>query len=54
MKNGHADYICRGEGEDAVMEMCKRLISGDRIDDVLNFWVKGNGQIYKNLKVIFS
>ena len=48
IKNKHVDYICRGEGEDAIMEICNRFIAGDRIDNVMNFTVKSNGQIYKN------
>ena len=48
IKNEHVDYICRGEAEDAVMEMCNKLCKGDRIDNVRNFTLKGNGQIYKN------
>jgi len=48
IKNKHVDYICRGEGEEAVMEMCNRFITGDRIDNVMNFTVKSNGKIYNN------
>jgi len=48
IKNKHVDYVCRGEGEEALVEMCKKLITGDRIDNVLNFTIKSNGQIYKN------
>mgnify|MGYP001187769746 FL=1 len=48
IKNEHVDYVCRGEGEDAIIDLCNRLISGQRIDDTLNFYIKGNGQVYKN------
>jgi anaerobic magnesium-protoporphyrin IX monomethyl ester cyclase len=48
IKNEQVDYVCRGEGEDAVIEMCRRLCNGERIDDVRNFTLKGNDQIYKN------
>ena len=48
IKNEHVNYVCRGEGEEAILEMCKKLINGDRIDNILNFYVKGNGNIYKN------
>ena len=30
------------------MELCEKLISGGRIDNTLNFTIKGNGQIYRN------
>jgi len=48
IKNKLVDYVCRGEGEEAVVDMCRRLINGDRIDDVLNFTIKGEGNIYRN------
>ena len=48
IKDEHVDYICRGEGEEAVMEMCRKLCNGERIDNVKNFTLKGNGQVYKN------
>jgi len=46
--NDQVDYICRGEGEEAVMEMCQKLITGGRIDNIKNFTIKGNGNIYNN------
>ncbi len=48
IQNDNVDYICRGEGEEAVIEMCNRLVTGDRIDNVANFTVKGEGNIYRN------
>ena len=48
IKDPNVDYVCRGEGEEAVVELCKRLVNGDRIDDVLNFTIKGDGKIYRN------
>lgn len=48
IKNNFVDYVCRGEGEDAVIDMCRRLVNGERIDNVANFTVKGEGNVYKN------
>jgi len=48
IKNELVDYVCRGEGEDAIIEMCKKLSKGERIDSVRNFTLKDNGKIYKN------
>ena len=48
IKDQNVDYVCRGEGEEAVAELCKRLAYGERIDDVLNFTIKGEGRIYRN------
>ena len=48
VKENLVDYICRGEGEDAVIEMCKKLCSGERIDDIRNFTLKDDGRIIHN------
>ena len=48
IKNELVDYVCRGEGEGAVVEMANALCSGGRIDQIKNFTIKGNGNIYKN------
>ncbi len=48
IKDENIDYVCRGEGEDAIIDLCNRLISGERIDNTPNFHIKGNGQVYKN------
>lgn len=42
------DAICRGEGEYAMAEMCTKLEKGEDVTDVLNFWVKKDGKVYKN------
>lgn len=39
----HSDYICRGEGEDAINEFAERLNRGVDYLDVKNFWF-GNGK----------
>jgi radical SAM superfamily enzyme YgiQ (UPF0313 family) len=48
IKNELIDYVCRGEGEEAIVEMCNQLSSAGRIDNIKNFTVKGEGNIYKN------
>jgi len=42
------DIICRGEGEEALVELCDRIDQGKPYNDVLNLWVKSNGNIFKN------
>ena len=37
IKNDMVDYVCRGEGEGAVIEMVNALSSGGRIDNIRNF-----------------
>ena len=48
IKSNLVDYICRGEGEEAIQEFCKKLCEGDRIDNIKNFTVKSDGQIFRN------
>ena len=48
IKNDLVDYVCRGEGEGAVVEMANALSSGSRIDQIKNLTLKGEGNIYKN------
>lgn len=42
------DYVCRGEGEEALLELCWRLCRGLPVKGVQNFWVKEDGQVYQN------
>ena len=48
IQNDLVDYVCRGEGEGAVVEMANALSSGGRIDQIKNCTVKGEGNIFKN------
>ena len=48
IQNPFVDYVCRGEGEGAVVELCKKLSSGQRIDDIKNFTIKSDGKIINN------
>ena len=48
IKSELVDYVCRGEGEGAVTELCNLLSNGGRIDNVRNFLIKSNGSIYNN------
>ena len=43
------DVICRGEGEEAFLELCDKLQAGDDIRHVKNLWVKDrSGDLHKN------
>ena len=47
--NEYIDYICMGEGEYAVLELCKALASDKSIDNIKNFWIKKkDGTVIKN------
>ncbi len=42
------DIICRGEGEEAIVDIADKLDAGEPIEDVPNCHVKLNGQIVRN------
>jgi len=48
LKEEVIDMVCRGEGEGALIDLCRRMVEGRRIDDTLNLWVKEDGRISKN------
>lgn len=45
---GDMDYVCLGEGEAALIDLCTRLYSGESTTDIPNIWAFQNGQTYKN------
>ena len=43
------DIVCKGEGEDALVELCHRIEGGDSYEDVGNLWIqKRDGSIKSN------
>jgi len=42
------DIICRGEGEAAMTELCRKLDNNEDVDGIQNLWIKKNGTIQKN------
>jgi anaerobic magnesium-protoporphyrin IX monomethyl ester cyclase len=43
------DIICKGEGEDALRSLCRRMRTGKRYDDISNLWIKNkDGSIKTN------
>lgn len=42
------DIACRGEGEEALVELCNRIDQKREYVDVKNLWVKREDKIYKN------
>ena len=44
----HADLICQGEGEYAMLDLVRALEQGKEITTISNFWVKEKGEIIKN------
>lgn len=48
MRDNVGDYVCIGEGDNAIVELCKSLAIEKKPEHVQNFWIKHNGNIIKN------
>lgn len=48
LSNKNISMVCRGEGEDALIEVCKRLSEGKDCFDVENLLIKKDGKIIVN------
>lgn len=49
IKEESIDFVCVGEGENALAELCQRMTEGRSTDNVQNLWVrKPDGSIIKN------
>ncbi len=42
------DIVCRGEGEIALVELCKRMCEGRSYTDIPNLWVREDGTVHRN------
>ncbi len=42
------DFVCRGEGEEAMADILERLDQGAGMSDIPNLWVKEGGKITRN------
>lgn len=42
------DMVCVGEGEHVLVELCRRLASGEDYSDIKNLCVRSNGRIIRN------
>jgi anaerobic magnesium-protoporphyrin IX monomethyl ester cyclase len=43
-----ADYVCVGEGEEAILELATKVENGQRTDNIQNIWKKEGEKIIKN------
>jgi len=48
ISNDEVTYVCRGEGEGALLELCKKMANKKDCKNINNLWVKKNNKIYKN------
>jgi anaerobic magnesium-protoporphyrin IX monomethyl ester cyclase len=46
--DANLDVICRGEGEEALLELVQALETGGDITGIENLWVRHNGELYRN------
>ncbi len=53
IKDSLVDIVCVGEGENALLDLCKKIKNNESYDDVTNCWVKTLGPEYlKNRNII--
>ena len=48
IKNDLVDVVCVGEGEEALIEICKRVKNKEKISKITNCWIKNGNEIEKN------
>ncbi len=48
LRNTGVDFVCVGEGEDALVELATALVEKKDVKNIRNLWVKKNSEIIKN------
>ena len=48
IKDKLIDIVCVGEGENAMLDLCKKISLKEDYSDLTNCWIKKNGEIKKN------
>ena len=48
VKENCVDFVCVGEGEGALVELCEKLSRNKDVSSIRNLWVKSNGNVIKN------
>lgn len=47
----YADYVCRGEAEDALLDVARQIDAGEPFTDVKNIWTRlPDGEVIKNVE----
>ena len=49
ISNDGVDFVCRGEGEGALLELCQKMSRREDVTNIANLWVKKDDKIYKNV-----
>ncbi|SNB47010.1 radical SAM protein [Geobacter sp. DSM 9736] len=48
LQEAFVDYICVGEGDEAIVDLATRLATGKSVTDCPNIWGKADGAIWRN------
>ena len=48
IQNPHLDFLCRGEGEETLLELCEHLDRGADPGQIANLWLKRDGRVIEN------
>ena len=48
IENPHIDYVCQGEGEEVIVELCNLMSRCKSVENVQNLWYKKSGVIKHN------
>jgi anaerobic magnesium-protoporphyrin IX monomethyl ester cyclase len=48
LRDDVGDFVCRGEGEIALPELCKRMCEGRSVTNIPNLWVREDGNVHRN------
>src|SRR3989337_2309933 len=48
LSNKNVHIVCVGEGEEAIVELCKRISLAEDYSDVENLWFIKDGQMIRN------
>jgi len=46
--DSNIDMVCRGECDEAIVEVCSKLEKGEELSNIKNIWLKREGKIFKN------
>ena len=44
----HVDFVCRGEGDEALCDLADAIAAGRPTDNIANIWTKVNGELRRN------
>lgn len=48
INNPAVTMVCIGEGENAILDLCRKMASGESYESIENLWIKVNGDIKRN------